>query len=399
LLFCNNFGHVECDKENDQTIQWVSDQVPVEIIGLFLCNGPCSDSSNSLVKDESQRYNKETLCGFVRNIAEQYVSPGGDDDVVRAITLMHERANKQPFRCSDLKNIQDRKSGLKLKDRFSSNEAMHDLYIHVIEILSNSEDSQSCEHKCKKLGTVCDIAATLTNLTLEKANTAGSPDKATTQVIDWVKSGVPVVISQLFVPDSHCAVSKAPVQQQTLMCKFVENMANYYVKAKPNNANSENSAYVSEAIGSLSNVNNNDLDFDCSHYPTIVKNAKSLKKRIENETVKVPSELKKHISNAIGVFTKPECKKVCGSMPWRAVCGVTAALLDILPEMPSNSAPLTGKICIACLLCLIFCPLSYDIEGCSLLQDIELSIQGTELASRPNVVAGIKQREVLYKDV
>jgi hypothetical protein len=176
-------------------------------------------------------------------------------------------------------------------------------------------------------------------------------------------------------------------------------MANYYVKAKPNNANSENSAYVSEAIGSLSNVNNNDLDFDCSHYPTIVKNAKSLKKRIENETVKVPSELKKHISNAIGVFTKPECKKVCGSMPWRAVCGVTAALLDILPEMPSNSAPLTGKICIACLLCLIFCPLSYDIEGCSLLQDIELSIQGTELASRPNVVAGIKQREVLYKDV
>ena len=159
----------DCDKETNRTIQWVNATVPAEIARLFISNGLCSEPPPSWMKFERiQIYIRSTLCDFVRQLTDQYVSSNHDKYVESAIGLIHERGNKEEFNCSDMTKINARKTSQKLKAVPPQDNKIHKIYHEVIDALSSSSDSDSCTLKCENLGPLCDVAATLTDLTLEK---------------------------------------------------------------------------------------------------------------------------------------------------------------------------------------------------------------------------------------
>ena len=178
------------------------------------------------------------------------------------------------------------------------------------------------------------------------SSTPSPLDQATKQVVDWVKAGVPVNISRLLLPDNGlCAVkSSNATQSQKLMCSFVETLTKDYVNAK---SARKSTAYAYEIIGRLG-VGNNLLDFNCSLWTNITKKA--------NKAVPVPQKLSATVKRLSGFFANKTvaCEDECRDA-WKAVCGVTAALLDVLPKKPvTPTAGSLGKIdmvCVVCMLC------------------------------------------------
>jgi hypothetical protein len=161
------------DENTNQTIQWVNASVPVEIIQLFLSNGLCS-APLKLPKGSKHAgaENRKILCDFVGSLADQYANATTMNKYVeKAMGLMHERANKEAFNCSDLRKIKERKESLKLNVVAPpKGHKILELYQDVTEKFIASETPERCKQKCQNQQQLCEVAATLTDLTLEKVN-------------------------------------------------------------------------------------------------------------------------------------------------------------------------------------------------------------------------------------
>lgn len=155
--------------------------------------------------------------------------------------------------------------------------------------------------------------------------------------MDWVRVGVPVSIIRLFVEDEgHCVRVQTTTGNDIVqhMCHFVKTLTVEYVKlltseGKPHD---NTTTYVREAMGRADN-NSNKVELDCSMWNDIKNKAKStLEPRdgIMSEAVFTAR------SSITGVFasSKKQCGVMCKS--WEDVCGVTALLLDFLPEKPGQ---------------------------------------------------------------
>ena len=179
-----------------------------------------------------------------------------------------------------------------------------------------------------------------------------------------MKAGVPVNISKLLLPDNGlCAVkSSNATQPQKSMCSFVKTLTKDYVNAKSaGKGRDKSTAYVYEAIGRLG-VGNSLLDFNCSLWTNITEKAANIlvnqeesKAVPEPQKVPVPQNLSTTVKSVSGFFTNDtvSCEEECRGA-WKAVCGVTAALLDVLPKKPvTPTVGAPGKISVHAL-CVYF---------------------------------------------